>query len=106
MKVDILWNGGIGTYVKSSQESHAEIGDKANDSVRINGNELNAFAVSEGGNLGFSQLGRVEYALNNGSINTDFIDNSAGVDCSDHEVNIKIALLSAIKSKKINEEKG
>ncbi len=88
--VDLLWNGGIGTYVKSAEESHAEIGDRANDLVRVNGADLRTKIVGEGGNLGFSQRGRIEYALQGGRINTDFIDNSAGVDCSDHEVNIKI----------------
>ena len=88
--VDLLWNGGIGTYVKCSEESHAEIGDRANDSLRVDGEDLRAKIVGEGGNLGFSQRGRIEYALRGGRVNTDFIDNSAGVDCSDHEVNIKI----------------
>jgi glutamate dehydrogenase len=92
MPVDLLWNGGIGTYVKSSAETHAEIGDRANDAVRVNGIELRCRVVGEGGNLGLSQRARVEYAANGGRINTDFIDNSGGVDCSDHEVNIKIAL--------------
>lgn len=90
--VDLIWNGGIGTYVKAISESHAQVGDKANDPLRINGCELRAKVVGEGGNLGLSQLGRVEYALQGGALNTDFIDNSAGVDCSDHEVNIKILL--------------
>ncbi len=90
--VDMLWNGGIGTYVKASQESHADVGDKANDSLRINGCELRCKVLGEGGNLGFTQLGRIEFALNGGSSNTDFIDNAGGVDCSDHEVNIKILL--------------
>jgi glutamate dehydrogenase len=90
--VDLLWNGGIGTYVKSSSESHADVGDKANDSVRINGNELRCRVIGEGGNLGMTQLARVEYGLNGGDCNTDFIDNVGGVDCSDHEVNIKILL--------------
>lgn len=90
--VDLMWNGGIGTYVKSVQESHADVGDRANDSIRIDGNELRARVVGEGGNLGFTQLGRVEYSLNGGILYTDFIDNSAGVDCSDHEVNLKILL--------------
>ncbi len=90
--VDLLWNGGIGTYVKASTESDAEIGDRGNDALRIDGRELRCKVVGEGGNLGFSQRGRIEYALRGGRINTDFIDNSAGVDCSDHEVNIKIAL--------------
>jgi glutamate dehydrogenase len=90
--VDLLWNGGIGTYVKAARESHADVGDRANDAVRVNGGELEAKVVGEGGNLGFTQLGRIEYALHGGRINTDFIDNSGGVDCSDHEVNIKILL--------------
>jgi glutamate dehydrogenase len=90
MPVDLLWNGGIGTYVKSADETHAEIGDRAHDAVRVNGGELRCRVVGEGGNLGFSQRGRVEYALAGGRINTDFIDNSAGVNCSDVEVNLKI----------------
>lgn len=93
--VDLLWNGGIGTYVKASDETHAEVGDRANDAVRVNGRDLRCRIVGEGGNLGFSQRGRIEYALNGGRINTDFIDNSGGVDCSDHEVNIKILLAAA-----------
>jgi glutamate dehydrogenase len=92
MRVDLLWNGGIGTYVKASTETHAEVGDRANDAVRVNGRELRCRVVGEGGNLGFTQRGRIEYALSGGRLNTDFIDNSAGVDCSDHEVNIKILL--------------
>lgn len=92
MPVDLLWNGGIGTYVKASHESHADVGDRANDAVRVNGNELRCKVVGEGGNLGLSQRGRVEYARQGGRLNTDFVDNSAGVDCSDHEVNIKILL--------------
>ncbi|EQD51823.1 NAD-specific glutamate dehydrogenase [mine drainage metagenome] len=90
--VDLLWNGGIGTYVKATSESSADVGDRSNDALRVNGREIRAKVVAEGGNLGFTQLGRVEYALNGGHINTDFIDNSAGVDTSDHEVNIKILL--------------
>jgi glutamate dehydrogenase len=90
--VDLLWNGGIGTYVKASMESNSEVGDKANDSIRVNGSQLRARAVGEGGNLGLTQRGRIEYAQSGGRINTDFIDNSAGVDTSDHEVNIKILL--------------
>ncbi|MEH6580229.1 MAG: NAD-glutamate dehydrogenase [Amphritea sp.] len=90
--VDMIWNGGIGTYVKATQETHAEVGDKANDSLRVNGHELRCRVLGEGGNLGFTQLGRIEFALNGGSSNTDFIDNAGGVDCSDHEVNIKILL--------------
>jgi len=96
--VDLLWNGGIGTYVKSSAESHADVGDKANDAVRVNGNELRARVVGEGGNLGMTQLGRVEYALHGGASNTDFIDNAGGVDCSDHEVNIKILLNELVRA--------
>ncbi|MDX6249495.1 MAG: glutamate dehydrogenase [Kribbellaceae bacterium] len=90
--VDLFWNGGIGTYVKATAESHADVGDKANDAIRVNGADLRARAVGEGGNLGFTQLGRIEYAAQGGRINTDFIDNVAGVDTSDHEVNIKILL--------------
>ncbi|KHL09446.1 UNVERIFIED_CONTAM: hypothetical protein LK11_52705 [Mumia flava] len=90
--VDLLWNGGIGTYVKASTESHADVGDKANNTIRVDGAELRCRCVGEGGNLGLTQLGRIEYALAGGRINTDFIDNSAGVDTSDHEVNIKILL--------------
>jgi glutamate dehydrogenase len=88
--VDLIYNGGIGTYVKASAEINTEVGDKANDAIRINGNELRARIVVEGGNLGMTQRGRVEAALNGVLLNTDAIDNSAGVDCSDHEVNIKI----------------
>ncbi|MFT3853738.1 MAG: NAD-glutamate dehydrogenase [Ilumatobacteraceae bacterium] len=94
--VDLLWNGGIGTYVKASTETNAEVGDRANDGLRVDGVDLRCRMVGEGGNLGFTQRGRVEYALNGGLINTDAIDNSAGVDCSDHEVNIKILLGAAI----------
>ncbi|MCP5472433.1 MAG: NAD-glutamate dehydrogenase [Sinobacteraceae bacterium] len=90
MQVDLLWNGGIGTYVKASTESPAAAGDRSNDAVRVDGRELRARVVGEGGNLGFTQLGRVEYALTGGRINTDFIDNSAGVNTSDVEVNLKI----------------
>ncbi len=90
--VDLLWNGGIGTYVKASTESNADVGDRANDGVRVNGNALRCRMVGEGGNLGLTQLGRIEYALSGGLVYTDAIDNSAGVDCSDHEVNIKILL--------------
>jgi glutamate dehydrogenase len=90
--VDLLWNGGVGTYVKASTETHADVGDKRNDSVRVDAGRLRCRVVGEGGNLGFTQRGRVEFALRGGRINTDAIDNSAGVDCSDHEVNIKILL--------------
>jgi glutamate dehydrogenase len=90
--VDLLWNGGIGTYVKASTESHADVGDKANDTIRVNGAALRVRVVGEGGNLGLTQRGRIEFARCGGKVNTDALDNSAGVDCSDHEVNIKIML--------------
>src|SRR3546814_463927 len=91
--VDLLWFGGIGTYVKASDESHAEVGDKANDSLRVDGRRVRARVIGEGANLAVTQRGRIEYALTaGGRLNTDFIDNSAGVDCSDHEVNIKVLL--------------
>ena len=102
--VDLLWNGGIGTYVKSAGESNADVGDKANDAIRVNGGELRVKVVGEGGNLGCTQLGRIEYALQGGPestggrMNTDALDNSAGVDTSDHEVNIKILVDQAVKS--------
>ena len=95
--VDLLWNGGIGTYVKGRREPNAEAGDRMNDGVRINGDQVRARVVGEGGNLGFTQRGRVEYARAGGRINSDFIDNSAGVDTSDHEVNWKILLGLAIQ---------
>jgi glutamate dehydrogenase len=94
--VDLLWNGGIGTFVKASTESSADVGDRTNDAVRIDATDLRCRVVAEGGNLGFTQRARVEYALAGGRINTDAIDNSAGVDTSDHEVNIKILLQRAI----------
>jgi glutamate dehydrogenase len=103
--VDLLWNGGIGTFVKSCSETQNEIGDRANDTLRINGNELRCKVVAEGGNLGFTQLGRIEYELSGGKINTDFIDNSGGVDCSDHEVNIKIFLSLLISEGLLNVKK-
>jgi glutamate dehydrogenase len=90
--VDLLWNGGIGTYVKAGTENHADAGDKANDVLRVNGSQLRVKVVGEGGNLGMTQRGRIEFARNGGKVNTDALDNSAGVDCSDHEVNIKIML--------------
>lgn len=102
--VDLIWNGGIGTYVKSSAESHAQVGDKGNDNLRVNGNELNCKVFGEGGNLGMTQLGRIEYCLNGGACNTDFIDNSAGVDCSDHEVNVKILLNEVVTSGNLTEK--
>ncbi|MFC5495507.1 NAD-glutamate dehydrogenase [Nocardioides caricicola] len=101
--VDLLWNGGIGTYVKASGESHADAGDKANDAIRVDGRDVRAKAIGEGGNLGCTQLGRIEYAREGaggvgGRMNTDFIDNSAGVDTSDHEVNLKILLDRVVKA--------
>ncbi|KAB7741840.1 NAD-glutamate dehydrogenase [Nostocoides sp. F2B08] len=96
--VDLLWNGGIGTYVKASTETDADIGDRANDSIRVNGHELRVRVVGEGGNLGMSQLGRIEAALHGVRVNTDAIDNSAGVDTSDHEVNIKILLGEVVRA--------
>ncbi|WP_240181871.1 NAD-glutamate dehydrogenase [Nocardioides sp. 616] len=107
--VDLLWNGGIGTYVKASTETHADAGDKANDPIRVDGAQLRARCVGEGGNLGFTQLGRIEYASvgadgDGGRINADFIDNSAGVDTSDHEVNIKILLDQVVKDGGIDTE--
>lgn len=101
-QVDLLWNGGIGTYVKSTSESHEDVGDSANNALRVNGKDLRCRVVGEGGNLGFTQLGRIEYANRGGKINTDFIDNSAGVDCSDHEVNIKILVQSMLDDGKYN----
>ena len=96
--VDLLYNGGIGTYVKASFETHAQVGDKASDAFRVNGSELRCKVVAEGGNLGCTQNGRIEYAQKGGLIYTDAIDNSAGVDCSDHEVNIKILLGSVVEA--------
>ena len=93
---ELLWNGGIGTYIKGSSETHEQVGDKSNDSVRINANELNVDVIGEGGNLGLTQLARIEYSYHGGRINTDFIDNSAGVNMSDHEVNLKILFKSLI----------
>ena len=94
--VDLLFNGGIGTYVKATSETHADVGDKTNDAIRINGSQLRVKVVGEGGNLGLTQRGRIEFARAGGRIYTDFIDNTAGVDCSDHEVNIKILLGGAV----------
>ncbi|MEV6280151.1 NAD-glutamate dehydrogenase [Nocardia sp. NPDC051832] len=90
--VDLLWNGGIGTYIKASAEAHAEVGDKANDAVRVDANRVRARVIGEGGNLGVTPFGRIEFSRRGGRINTDAVDNSAGVDCSDREVNIKILL--------------
>ena len=101
--VDLLWNGGIGTYVKASTESNTDVGDKANDAVRVDGAALRCKCVGEGGNLGLTQRGRVEYALAGGRINSDAIDNSAGVDTSDHEVNIKILLDEMVRAGELTE---
>lgn len=98
MPVDLIWNGGIGTYIKSSKESHSDVGDRANDDLRVNGKDVQARIVGEGGNLGLTQLGRVEYAATGGRVNTDFTDNVGGVDCSDNEVNIKILLNSLVSN--------
>ncbi len=99
MQVDLIWNGGIGTYVKASSEGHSDVGDRSNDAVRVDANELRCRVVGEGGNLGLTQRARVEFSLNGGRINTDFIDNSGGVDSSDREVNIKILLSDVTKKK-------
>ncbi|HLU59743.1 MAG TPA: NAD-glutamate dehydrogenase [Pseudonocardia sp.] len=101
---DQLWNGGIGTYVKASDETHADVGDKANDAVRVDASELRVKVVGEGGNLGLTQRGRIEFARRGGKINTDAIDNSAGVDCSDHEVNIKILLDRLVAAGELDRE--
>ena len=101
MKVDLLWNGGIGTYVKATLETNGEVGDRSNDGVRINGAEVRARVIGEGGNLGLSQRGRIENALAGGRLNTDFIDNSAGVNTSDVEVNIKILLNPLVAAKRL-----
>lgn len=102
--VDLLWNGGIGTYVKATDESHAQVGDRANDAIRVDGAQVRARVVGEGGNLGATQRGRIEAALAGVRINTDAIDNSAGVDTSDHEVNIKILLGEAIRRGTLDED--
>jgi glutamate dehydrogenase len=102
--VDLLYNGGVGTYVKATSETNVEVGDRANDVIRVNGKDLRCKVVAEGGNLGLTQLGRIEYALQGGKINTDAIDNSGGVNCSDHEVNIKILLDSLVAEGRLNFE--
>jgi glutamate dehydrogenase len=104
LEVDLLWNGGVGTYVKATSETNEQARDKNTDSVRVDAKDLRCKMVAEGGNLGFTQKARIEYAKKAGRINTDFIDNSGGVDCSDHEVNFKIALNTALANKKITEE--
>ncbi|HXZ68298.1 MAG TPA: NAD-glutamate dehydrogenase domain-containing protein, partial [Alphaproteobacteria bacterium] len=103
-KADLLWFGGIGTYVKASTERNADVGDSANDNLRVDGEDIRAKVIGEGANLGCTQQGRVAYALKGGKINTDAIDNSAGVDCSDHEVNIKILLDSAVAQGALKED--
>jgi glutamate dehydrogenase len=103
--VDLLFNGGIGTYIKAEAESDAAVGDRANDTVRVNANQLRAKVVGEGGNLGVTSLGRVEFDLSGGRINTDAMDNSAGVDCSDHEVNIKILVDSLVSAGRLEPDR-
>jgi glutamate dehydrogenase len=103
--VDVLFNGGIGTYVKASHETHADAGDRSNDTVRVDANQLRARVVLEGGNLGLTQAARIEYALAGGRVNADFVDNSAGVDISDREVNLKILLASAVRSGRLSVER-
>jgi glutamate dehydrogenase len=103
--VDLMWFGGIGTYVKAPHESHMQVGDPANDALRVDAGEVRARVIGEGANLGVTQAGRIAFSLNGGRINTDFIDNSAGVDCSDNEVNIKIALAAATASGKLSPKK-
>jgi glutamate dehydrogenase len=102
--VDLLWNGGIGTYVKASSEQHLEVGDKANDAVRVDASDLRVRVVGEGGNLGLTQRARVQAAMHGVLLNNDAVDNSAGVDCSDHEVNIKIALDQAVVDGALTEQ--
>ncbi|CAM2820158.1 NAD-glutamate dehydrogenase [Mycobacterium intermedium] len=102
--VDLLFNGGIGTYIKAESESDADVGDRANDPVRVNANQVRAKVIGEGGNLGVTALGRVEFDLSGGRVNTDAMDNSAGVDCSDHEVNIKILIDSLVTAGKVKPE--
>ena len=105
MRVDLLWNGGIGTYVKASTESHIDVGDRSNDIVRVDAKQLRCKVIGEGGNLGLTQHARIEFSLAGGRINTDFIDNSAGVDSSDREVNIKILLSDVAKQKNMTRSK-
>ena len=100
-EIDLLWFGGIGTYIKASSEAHVDAGDRANDALRIDGRELRCQVIGEGANLGATQRGRIEFALADGRLNTDSVDNAAGVDCSDHEVNIKILLDSVVAKKKL-----
>ena len=104
-QVDLIWFGGIGTYIKAESESHLDVGDPSNDALRVNAAQVRARVIGEGANLGATQAGRIAYSLNGGRINTDFIDNSAGVDCSDNEVNIKIALAAARREGELTEVK-
>jgi len=104
-RVDLLWNGGIGTYVKASTETNVDVGDKANDPIRVDGSDLRVHVIGEGGNLGLTQLGRVEAARGGVRLNTDAIDNSAGVDTSDHEVNLKILLAPLVRDGSITRAK-
>ena len=103
-KSDLLWIGGIGTYVKASTETNLDVGDRANDALRVNGRDLKVKVIGEGGNLGMTQRGRIEYAQSGGRLNTDAVDNSAGVNCSDHEVNIKILLDSVVAAGDLTEK--
>jgi glutamate dehydrogenase len=103
--IDLLWFGGIGTYIKASTQSHGDVGDPANDVLRVNGDEIRAKVIGEGANLAITQAGRIEFAEHGGRINTDFIDNSAGVDCSDNEVNIKIPLNREMREGRLSESK-
>ncbi len=105
MRVDLLWNGGIGTYVKASSEGHSDVGDRSNDALRVNADELRCKVIGEGGNLGLTQRARVEFSRRGGRVNTDFIDNSGGVDSSDREVNIKILLSDVVKQKNMSRDK-
>ncbi len=105
MRVDLLWNGGIGTYVKASSEGHSDVGDRSNDALRVNADELRCKVIGEGGNLGLTQRARVEFSQHGGRVNTDFIDNSGGVDSSDREVNIKILLSDVAKKKKMSRKR-
>lgn len=103
-QVDLIWNGGIGTFVKATSETHADAGDRSNDAIRVNATELNARVIGEGGNLGLTQLARIQYAQRGGVINTDAIDNSAGVNCSDIEVSIKVLLNDVFEAGDITEK--
>ncbi|MEM7168204.1 MAG: NAD-glutamate dehydrogenase domain-containing protein, partial [Planctomycetota bacterium] len=104
LKVDLLWNGGVGTYIKASTEDNRDVGDMSNEAIRVSASKVRTRVIGEGGNLGATQMGRVQYALNGGRVNTDFVDNSAGVNCSDHEVNLKILLESQIAAGKMTRE--